>query len=58
MISLGETYNGGEDISMHLNMSADYIDNFIEDYERKLVKTKKVDIIETDLIIDIDTNEV
>ena len=47
MISLGETYNGGEDISMHLNMSADYIDNFIEDYERKLVKTKKVDIIET-----------
>jgi len=43
MISMGGTYDGGEDIAMHLNMSADYINNFIEDYERKLVKNKKID---------------
>ena len=43
MISMGGTYAGGEDIAMHLNMSADYINNFIEDYERKLVKKKKID---------------
>lgn len=40
MISMGETYEGGEEISMHLNTSAEYINNFIEEYESKLNKNK------------------
>lgn len=40
MISMGETYEGGEEIAMHLNTSAEYINNFIEDYENKLNKNK------------------
>ena len=41
MISMGETYEGGSELSLHLNTSADYINNFIEDYESKLTKGKK-----------------
>ena len=40
MISMGETYEGGEELALHLNTSADYINNFLEDYESKLVKGK------------------
>lgn len=40
MISMGETYDGGSEVSMHLNISADYINDFIEDYENK-AKNKK-----------------
>jgi DNA-directed RNA polymerase specialized sigma24 family protein len=43
MISMGSTYEGGDEISMYLNTSADYINNFIEDYETKLNKSKKND---------------
>lgn len=43
MISMGGTYEGGEEIAMHLNTSVDYINNFIEDYEVKLNKAKKND---------------
>jgi len=41
MISMGETYEGGSELALHLNTSADYINNFIEDYESKLTKGKK-----------------
>lgn len=40
MISMGETYEGGSELSLHLNTSAEYINNFIDDYEQKLIKTK------------------
>lgn len=40
MLSMGGTYEG-EDITIHLNASADYINSFIEDYESKLNKGKK-----------------
>jgi hypothetical protein len=41
MISMGETYEGGSELALHLNTSADYINSFIEDYESKLIKGKK-----------------
>jgi hypothetical protein len=37
---MGETYEGGSELSLHLNTSADYINSFIEDYESKLIKGK------------------
>lgn len=43
MISMGGTYEGGEEIAMHLNTSADYINSFIEEYETKLNKGKTKD---------------
>jgi hypothetical protein len=46
MISMGETYEGGQEIALYLNTSADYINNFIEDYESKLIKGKKKTIDE------------
>lgn len=50
MISLGETYDGGNEVAMHLNTSAEYINSFIEDYEEKLKgkKTKGIDNAEID----------
>jgi hypothetical protein len=41
MISMGATYEGGDEIRLHLNTSAEYINSFIEDYEMKLNKTKE-----------------
>ena len=40
MISMGGTYDGGDEVIMNLNASADYINDFIEDYESK-IKSKK-----------------
>lgn len=40
MISMGETYEGGSELALHLNTNADYINSFIEDYESKLTKGK------------------
>lgn len=40
MISLSETYAGGEDIAVNLNIDADYMDTFIEDYEDKIARDK------------------
>lgn len=40
MIAAGETYSG-EDISLHLNTAADYMNDFIEDFEDKLIKDKE-----------------
>lgn len=40
MISMRETYEGGDEIQLHLNTSAEYINSFIEDYETKLNKNK------------------
>lgn len=42
MISVGGTYEGGEEITMYLNTSTDYINSFIEDYENKLNKNKVI----------------
>ena len=42
-IAMSGTFDGGEDLSMHLNTNADYINTFIEDYEEKLGKNKKKD---------------
>jgi hypothetical protein len=42
LISSGGTYDGGgEDVSINLNTSAEYINDFIEDFESKLPKNKK-----------------
>lgn len=49
MISMGSTYEGGEEIALHLNTSADYINSFIEDYESKLTKGKKQKEIDEEL---------
>lgn len=40
MIAAGETYSG-EDISIHLNTAADYMNDFIEDFEDKLARDKE-----------------
>lgn len=41
LLSMGGTYDSGnEDISVHLNTSADYMNSFIEDFEVKLDKNK------------------
>ena len=39
-IMMGDTFEGGSEIHLHLNTSADYINSFIEDYETKLGKNK------------------
>lgn len=41
MIALGETYAGGSEVVMNINIDASYIDSFIEDYEAKLDKDKE-----------------
>lgn len=41
LISMGETYEGGSEIQLHLNTSPDYMNDFIEDYEKKLSKNKE-----------------
>ena len=48
MISMGSTYDGGDEIALHLNTSADYINSFIEDYESKLTKGKKLKEIDVE----------
>lgn len=40
MLALGETHAGGFEINMNLNIDADYIDAFIEDFEDKLARDK------------------
>lgn len=40
MIASGETYTG-EDVSLHLNTAADYMNDFIEDFEDKLKRDKE-----------------
>lgn len=41
MIALGETHTGGSEIALNLNIDADYIDAFIEEYEDKMNRDKK-----------------
>ena len=41
MIATGDTYAGGDEVKLNLNMSADYINSFIEDFEDKLNKDKE-----------------
>lgn len=40
MIAMGETYADGGDIKLHMNLDADYIDTFIQDYEDKVQRDK------------------
>lgn len=40
MLALGETYAGGSEIKLNLNIDTDYIDNFIQDYEDKIQQNK------------------
>ena len=40
MIASGDTYSGNE-ITLHLNTNADYMNSFIEDFEDKLVRDKE-----------------
>jgi len=41
MLTLGETHVSGGDVKLHMNLEADYIDSFIEDYEDKIKRDKK-----------------
>ncbi len=40
MLALGETHTGGSEIHLNLNIDADYIDVFIQDYEDKIQRDK------------------
>lgn len=40
MLALGETHVAGGDIKLHLNLDADYIDAFVQDYEDKIQRDK------------------
>lgn len=35
LIALGQTYEGGDELMMHMNVNMDYINDFIRDYEAK-----------------------
>lgn len=41
MLATGETYSGGEDINLHLNTNADYMNAFVQDFEDKLARDKE-----------------
>jgi hypothetical protein len=41
MLAMGETYEGGNDVVMHINLDAQYINSFIHEYEVKLNKDKE-----------------
>lgn len=43
-IAMSDTFSGGEDLHIHLNTSAEYINSFVEDYEEKLGKNKKKEV--------------
>lgn len=40
MLALGDTYQDGGDMKLHMNMDSDYIDNFIQEYEDKVQRDK------------------
>lgn len=40
MLALGETHVHGGDVQLHMNLEADYIDSFIQDYEDKMERDK------------------
>ena len=41
MLATGGTYSGGEDINLHLNTNADYMNAFVQDFEDKLARDKE-----------------
>lgn len=41
LLMMGQTYEGGEELAIHLNAQADYINDFIKDYETKMESDKK-----------------
>ena len=40
MLMMGETHAGGSEIKLNMNIDADYIDTFIQDYEDKMNRDK------------------
>ena len=40
MIATGGTYAGGEDVTLNLTTSADYMNSFVQDYEDKIARDK------------------
>lgn len=40
MLMMGETHSGGSELSLNLNIDADYIDTFIQDFEDKMQRDK------------------
>ena len=40
MIATGGTYTGGEDVTLNLTTSADYMNSFVQDYEDKIARDK------------------
>ena len=40
MLMMGETHAGGSEIMLNMNIDADYIDTFIQDYENKMNRDK------------------
>jgi len=40
LLAMGETHVAGGDIQLHMNLEADYIDSFIQDYEDKIKRDK------------------
>lgn len=47
MLSNGGTFGiGDEDLSPHMNVSPEYMNSFVEDFESKLIKNKKKKVIE------------
>ena len=41
LLSMGETYSGDEDLQLQLNTSADYMNDFVKDFEDKMTKDKE-----------------
>lgn len=41
LLMMGQTYEGGDEITMHLGGQVDYINDFIDDYETKMANAKK-----------------
>lgn len=40
MLMMGETHSGGSELNLNLNIDADYIDTFIQDFEDKMQRDK------------------
>ena len=58
VLMLDQSYTpGGEELSLDLNLNADYIDTFIEDYELKMQKDKDKAKQKTQDKLDDDNNE-
>lgn len=57
LVSMSDTYEGGDEIPLYLNSGVEYMNAFIEDYEDKMNRSKKApeDELSEDPIPDDDT---